>query len=339
MEIIEIADSLEGTYIKGSNAKEMLEFADDAMIDLNGKIEKVQENVMIAPNGDKYMQQVDNDGGVVVVKLYPAKAVFIGNSILLGNGTFGMNATNANEDYKAKIDNFFRTIKSGYSSIAVHGNSFYKNDVKYTVEGATTDKEVDDYCNAIKDMLTDDVDLVIVQLCDNVNTTEKMQEFVRYGCKKLLQFIRMNARKSRVLWAGGWFTLNPGIDGTTYDLAKIIGDACQETGSKFVSIAGSQNDNTRSKVGEIITFENLTRSAILYDKYTYVDKMLTVSFTESGQSYTRTINCESIQDFPTDKKLEYESFNSITNSSGVASHPGNEGMTAIAQTILKGLGF
>ena len=139
LEIIEIAESLEGTYIKGSNAKEMFKFADDAIIDLNGKIEKVQENVMIAPSGDKYMQQVDNDGGVVVVKLYPAKAVFIGNSLLLGNGTFGMNATNANEDYKAKIDNFFRTIKSGYSSVAVHGNSFYKNDVKYTVEGATTD--------------------------------------------------------------------------------------------------------------------------------------------------------------------------------------------------------
>lgn len=54
----------------------------------------------------------------------PDKALFIGNSLLLGNGAFGMNATDSESDYHAIIQRKFFKSQSGLYRYEIIGSRF-----------------------------------------------------------------------------------------------------------------------------------------------------------------------------------------------------------------------
>ena len=191
-----------------------------------------------APNGDKYQIQVNADGKLAMVPVVPSKALFVGNSLLTGFG-FGMAASDSEHDYYHLINQAISQQKPDYSASKISGTDWEK---------ATTTAEQDTYLNKVlAPKLSEDLELVIVQLGDNVNTDEKLAVFAE-GSRRMLEFIRTKCPKARVVWIGAWYQ--------TAAKQEQMKHACESTGCIFVDIwdlATRENSNT---VGSTYTDEN-----------------------------------------------------------------------------------
>ena len=226
---------------------------------------------IVAPNGKKYILQAGSDGSIVSVPVVPNKALFIGNSLLVGFGSFGMCATSAEKDYYSHVTHTLTAEKSGF----VPGNAAGGG-----MEGATDTSALDTAIESITGKLTSDLDLVLVQLGDNINTDEKIAYFKNEGCVRLLQTIRGKCPKARVCWVAAWYT-----SGEKQAMFKA---ACAQTGCLFIDISDLATPENKGKIGDVIN---------------------------KGDS-TETVT-----------------------AAGVASHPGDKGMAAIAKRICEKLGM
>ena len=228
-----------------------------------------------APN-NKYFMQANDSGTLQLIDVIPNKTLFIGNSLLLGNHhgdyAFGMCATNNQSDYYYHISQHILSKKGTATFEKMLGTDF---------EGATNQTTVNNFLNnTLLPKLNNDLQLVLVQLGDNINTQEKVTMF-NTSCLELLQFIRTHAPNSRVVFVGEWYS--------TSQKQTIIAKACKNSGCQFVDISMLNIEENRSSIGTVITYPD---------------------------GYTETVN-----------------------SSGVASHPNNIGMKAIADKVLNELGF
>lgn len=222
---------------------------------------------LVAPNGNKFIFQISNDGSIMTVPVIPKKMLFIGNSLLLGFNTFGMCASDNKHDYYYHVKEYLKKIDSDVICDKLLGAPF---------EQAETQQGVDSWIiNNINNKATD-YDLVIVQLGDNVNN-EVRNELFKTSCKQLLQAIRNHMQKARVVWVGEWYY--------TTQRQEIIANSCKETGSTFIDITDLTVTENRGSLGNVITREDGTTFEVV--------------------------------------------------STGVASHPGDRGMKAIADRIIE----
>ena len=97
----------------------------------------------------------------------PDKALFIGNSLLLGNGAFGMNATDSTSDYHAVIQRKFLKANPAYTDTKLSGVDFEACENRA--------QQMDWLDNRLCPVLRDDLDLVVIQIGDNVNTSRKRE--------------------------------------------------------------------------------------------------------------------------------------------------------------------
>ena len=229
-------------------------------------------NFMVNPNGDKYVCQVDANGNMGAAPVFPKKALFLGNSLLLGFKEYGMAASMAGRDYFDLVGNAIRKVKPEYVANRLQANPW---------EGCTTVAAQDEYLNnTVKPMLGNDLELVVVQLGDNVNTEDRKAVFAE-GAKNLLKFIRNNCPNARVAWVGAWYS--------DAEKQAVMKNSCALTGSVFVNIWDLNTSENQSAVGNTYTMPDGTVSVIA--------------------------------------------------DAGVASHPGDDGMKAIANRILYALGI
>lgn len=131
--------------------------------------------------------------------------LFVGNSILLGmENIYGMCASSPKKDYaylvseeikKAYPDcKFFKLHGSGMEhseSLEAFEDVFYKSPNVYTG-------------HPVIDSLTPDLDLIILQITDNVNTEKKTETFHKTA-ELLLQRIRERCPHAELLWVYGWY--------------------------------------------------------------------------------------------------------------------------------------
>ena len=166
---------------------------------MEGKVTSLESSsdiILTSPNGTKYVVLVGNNGVVTTTPLYPEKALFIGNSLLLGNGNFGMNATDKAKDYYDIIKEHILAFGTGnYNSKQLSGTGF--EDAESTT---TSNAWIEDILEL---ELEADTDLVVVQLGDNVNTELKRTTF-KSSCSTLIHAIRQIAPKARIAWVYGW---------------------------------------------------------------------------------------------------------------------------------------
>lgn len=225
-----------------------------------------------APDGSKYLLQVSAAGETVFVPVVPKKALFIGNSLLVGFGQFGMCASNAQSDYYYHVTQAILKQNASFTADRSAGTS---------LEGATSDEAQDTAYSNISGKLSADLDLVIVQLSDNTNNAESIAYFLGGGAKRLLTKIRTACPKARVVWAAAWYS--------STEKLNAIQKACADTGCLFVDFSDLRTSENQGAIGNTITYPN-------------------------GETST-------------------------VEASGVASHPGDTGMKAIADRLLEKLGI
>ena len=196
----------------------------DVLASLNSKVDSIQTNTALneltAPNGEKYITQIKNDGTLSIVPKLPSNILYIGNSLLLGFGTHGMASTTVNDDYYAKINAYLEDKGKTLVTDKISGTTF---------EGATSDSTVNDWLtNTLSAKMSNDRQLVIIQLADNINTTEKQAEFNK-SASMLAEYVRTNCPNARVAWISKWY----GDSGVN----NIIRKTCSDYGLTYINIS------------------------------------------------------------------------------------------------------
>lgn len=294
---------------------------------LEGKVTSLEissDIILTSPNGTKYVVLVGNNGVVTTTPLYPEKALFIGNSLLLGNGDFGMNATDKTKDYYNIIKEHILALGLGnYTSKQLSGTGFED------AESITTSNAwIEDILEVELDA---DTDLVVVQLGDNVNTESKRTTF-KSSCSTLIHNIRQIVPKARIAWVYGWYVNN--------EVRATIQEAIKIYGGTYIEINDLNTKENQSKIGTVITKETSQQQTLTYSSfYTLATNVLSIYFTVDGEMYNSIVPVESYSDNAAENKLTWTGKHIVTTSSGVDSHPGDLGFKKIAQRIIEKLKF
>ena len=294
---------------------------------LEGKVTSLESSsdiILTSPNGTKYVVLVGNNGVVTTTPLYPEKALFIGNSLLLGNGDFGMNATDKTKDYYDIIKEHILAFWSrNYTSKQLSGTGFED------AESITTSNAwIEDILELELDA---DTDLVVVQLGDNVNTELKRTTF-KSSCSTLIHNIRQIAPKARVAWVYGWYVNN--------EVRATIQEAIKIYGGIYIEINDLNTKENQSEIGTVITHDSVKSQNLVYDTLEIISAtQLKITFTVEGKQYISEITVNSYQDSSSNKTVSWQGYETITVSAGVASHPGDLGFEKIAQRIIERLKF
>lgn len=273
--VINVIDTLVGdTFdLGGSNVTEVLETLSTDLDDVSVDVTNLKNKglSLTAPNGYKYKLVVANDGTLSTALDYPNNILYIGNSLLLGFGTHGMASTTVNDDYYAKVNSYIEDKGITLTTDKVLGISF---------EEATNDTGVQTWItNNLSSKVSSDVQMVLIQLGDNVNTYQQREQFSR-SMEMLANYLRQNCPNAKLAWIGCWYS------GSSID--NILIPKCMELNIPFVSIDGLYGvEGNQSYIGA-----------------TYIDA--------NGNEKTIT-------------------------TAGQASHPSDQGFTAIAERIIETL--
>lgn len=309
---------------KSGNVYENIVSQDNQLEELSRKIDATSggDKYRIAPNGKKYLLQILNTGNVIGVPVIPNKALFIGNSLLMGQGNFGMNATSINNDYYWRLHNYLLSINPSYTDARAFG---------FTIENATSISEARTAINSFDEYLSADLDLVFIQLGENVNSAN--YDVFSQSSIEFIQHIRNICPQARVVWAGVFWKVNTKLD--------IIRNACDVTGAEFIDFSDINDGtpNTQSEVGAVIVGGNFGAKQINYTNLVIDDNKLTITFLFNGNSYTSVVNVDTYNDDSTNKVVSWTGNERVCTDNMYTTHPGDNGFRLIANRFAKTLGF
>lgn len=249
----------------------------------------------------------------------PDKALFIGNSLLLGNGTFGMNATDWEHDYYYIIQQHFLQVNPAYTGVKLAGVGFEACE--------TRSQQLSWIETTLRPVLSDDLDLVVIQIGDNVNTPSKKSVFEQ-GAKELIATIKEVAPRARIVWMYGWYVSN--------QVTTAIKDACRPYDVTLITINDICTAANSSSIGTVVTRTEPTSQTLKYTRYTVLpDNCLQIDFKIEGQAYQATVQVTGYSDNAEAKTLTWQGYETITTDEGVASHPGDRGFEQIARRFLE----
>mgnify|MGYP002291886464 FL=1 len=181
--------------------------------------------------------------------------------------------------------------------------------------------------NRLCPVLRDDLDLVVIQIGDNVNTSRKREAFEQ-GAKELIATIKAYAPRARIVWIYGWYVSNSVI--------KSVKNACKQYAVTLVAIDGINKAGNRSSIGTVITRVEPTSQSLNYTCYTVLsDNRLQIDFNVGGKKYKAIVQTEGYSDNTEAKTLTWQGYETITTDKDIASHPGNNGFEQIAQRFFE----
>ena len=168
-----------------------------------------------------------------------------------------------------------------------------------------------------------DVELVLLQLGDNVNTTTKQNVF-KTSCEELILACKKKYPKAIICWCGLWFSE---INHAT------IENACNKCG--ILNATFTHQKDKESYIGAVYDTENIN-SVTTYNVDSFdinSPTNITLHFTVNGKQYKSTINCTSYTSNSGTNVTVTGRFHVVTDA-GVASHPNDSGFSYIANSIL-----
>ena len=231
----------------------------------------VDHIIMRGQNGEKRGLVAGSDGSLYTFPYVPNKYVVFGNSITCGHvdpllGRFGMASTRYENDWVYKVDSAIKERNANATFERVYSSPF---------EHCETIADARAWLTEISSNLTNDVDLVLVEMGDNVNTETKRTVFAT-TFPEFLTLIRTRCPKARVIVIGIWYN--------NITVKSIMTNGCANFGCDFVDITALNSQANQATVGDTIYYSDGTTGTI---------------------------------------------------SAGTASHPGDNGMIAIGNAVIK----
>lgn len=209
----------------------------------NGVIKSINSPISRKKTGN-YETILTAEKTPISISTVPQKTLFVGNSLLQGlgsavkGGRFGMCASDSRHDYYHYVTNAILKKNTCAEFVKLSGTAF---------EGSTDPNTAWNWYEAHREYFAADLDLIIIQLGDNVNTDDKKAAF-RNNIRYFLAQIKSDCPKARVICVGTW-----------YKRTTVINDyilACKENGCDFVSIADLYSQTTLPPAGTTITYND-----------------------------------------------------------------------------------
>lgn len=236
--------------VRAKTLSERMKEAEVALELTSGDIVPTTSSAVVRnPNGIKYSLMVDSTGALKAVSHAPSKVFVMGNSLTLGFGTFGMAASDPDHDWYHYVEQ---------NLLSYNPNLVMSRISASTWEGGVSSAERLNYLNAtVAPACAIDTDLIIIQLGDNVNTTEKQETFADDAIA-LVQWLRNRCPNARILWVNGWYNYN--------FCFPHIQTACDIRGAEVVDIRSLSTDSAnKSAVGNQWTADYITYNTIVSD--------------------------------------------------------------------------
>ncbi len=197
-----------------------------------------KDNECLVDNG--FVTVAQENGAEIRVSVIPKKVLFVGNSILLGMfSSYGMCATDKYHDYAYLTEQKILELSPDCTFSRLYASPFEHSESReafdewfYNFINPTTQKE--SYKSFDRDL-----DLIVFQLMDNVNTPEKTEAFKK-NMPELLRRVKKLSPKARILWVYGWFMKREIVD--------FIKESCAKWNIETLDIS-----STRTKENEAIS--------------------------------------------------------------------------------------
>lgn len=280
------------------------------------------KDFMVSPNGTKYLPMVKNDGTMALARVVPKKALFIGNSLTSGWQTFGEAATDSDNDFVANFSNYILTLDNAYTFNRIWATGYeVKTTLSEAQSWATTN--IDPY-------LSNDLDLIVVQLSDNVTGTTTGSETFSERSLWLLQHLRENCPNARVVWMGVWF--DRGWIPTLLENTK-------KTGCEYIDIQPLYLPENVSEIGSLYTMDADFTKSYDVDSFSVSNGQITLVFTVDGVQYTSTITSYTSYTSSGETQISVTGIYQVVSTYYASIHPGDEGFRKIANKMLFDLGI
>lgn len=223
---------------------------------IGGKISKLEENnqsvgsdtiVLGDKDGTKRKLQVGADGILQFVPTIPEHYIVLGNSITVGitdkpSGYFGMCASSPTKDWAHVLD----------AEVLSHNASATHTTLDIVpLESATTQNDYDTYFSNIKGALRATTNLIIIQAGDNVNTSDRLNNF-KIIFPQFLNSIRTSCPNARVVVVGTWFNSS--------SVLPVIKPISLKYGAEFITINDLNTTANQAVTGQTITYTDGSES-------------------------------------------------------------------------------
>jgi len=252
----------------------------------------------------------------------PSEVVVFGNSLVLGNGTFGLSASDSTQDFFFKVDSAFRHYNPDCATRRILAKQI-ENSVTDSVLGSGISENIVPY-------ISSSTDLVIVQLGDNIDLAEEVDR-METTVSAVYDSICNKAKQAKVVWVGEWYW--------TEQKQNILREQADRYGAQFIDISDLYTVENQGRVGDVTAFSGSNVQSVEYESYSTSGDTLTITFLVSGERHTSTIVVEDYKVDAEQKRITITGHQGLVVDEAVASHPGDLGFRLIAQRILSELGF
>lgn len=163
------------------------------------------DNTGIDKDGSPISYVTDINGERVEIPRVPKKALFIGNSLVFGMGAYGMCSSAPDKDYFHYVTSHIKEYNPCCEFDKLWGSNFEHSENmetfdKWYYESASLDGKQ----SSAESKLTNDLDLIFIQLGDNVNTDAKT-EFFKTSADIFIERIKTACPRARIIWIYGWY--------------------------------------------------------------------------------------------------------------------------------------
>ena len=201
------------------------------------ELEVFKKTPMItSPNGTKFRLLVDNNGNLSTVSNIPSRVAVFGNSILSHPWLkgMGMAASAPDKDYFTLVKNYI--LSKNPNAVVERGNGADWESDPNNRRGTFDSK--------MKQSLSNDTDIVILQFGDNLNTDEKRKN-LETDIPNLINWIRTASPKALIYWVGIYYA--------SPDFVERIKRICKPLDVTFVDIYQYSKDaKYKSEMGKVL---------------------------------------------------------------------------------------
>lgn len=310
----------------------MIEFANASNADVDSTVvftvygkdddTTTRKDFVVSPDGSKFLPMVKDDGTISCARVVPKKAFFMGNSLTSGWQTFGEAATEHDKDFVGRFSAVVADMESSYTFSRKWATNFEQQTSLANAQTWVT--------NNIDPMLSDDLDLIVVQLCENVVDNPSAAATFPESSLWLMKHLRSECPKARVIWMGLWFERK---------WAATLLENTKKAGCEFVDIRPLYTPENVSAIGTVYKMEADFTKAYDVDSFTVDDGEITLTFTVDGNQYTSVIPSYTSYTSESATSITVTGIYHVVSTYYAAIHPGDEGFRNIANKLLFDLGI